>query len=30
MLADQKGALTKALGVELDLNDMLGGVRCKR
>lgn len=30
MLADQSGSLTKALGVELDLNDMLGNVRCKR
>ena len=30
MLADFQGKLTKALGVELDLDSMLGGVRCKR
>ena len=30
MLADAGCALTKALGLEFDLTDVLGGVRCKR
>jgi 2-Cys peroxiredoxin 5 len=30
MLADTCGALTKALGLELDLSSVLGTVRCKR
>ena len=30
MLADTCGALTKALGLELDLSAVLGTVRCKR
>ncbi len=30
MLADTTGAFTKALGLDLDLTAVLGGVRCKR
>ena len=30
MFADTCGAMTKALGLELDISSVLGSVRCKR
>jgi 2-Cys peroxiredoxin 5 len=30
MLADTTGKFTKALGLDLDLSEVLGSVRCKR